>query len=86
MAFYHRRCNEQVSFDQREITPGYWAVCPSCDEDLDRFETYEIKQGMNKLDHYDKANMIHDFCKDRIRDVIAGYEYEISTWIDQGKT
>ena len=41
---------------------------------------------MNKLNHYDKADMIHEFCKDRIKDVIAGYEYEISTWIDQGKT
>ena len=86
MTFYHRRCHDQVSFDQREITAGYWAVCPTCDEDLDRFETYEIKQGVNKLDQYDKADMIHEFCKGRIQDVIAGYEYEISSWIDQGKT
>lgn len=41
---------------------------------------------MNKLNHHDKADMIHEFCLERIEDVIAGYEYEISTWIDQGKT
>lgn len=41
---------------------------------------------MGKLNHYDKAAMIYEFCLERIEDVMAGYEYEISTWIDQGKT
>lgn len=43
----HKRCDTQVSFDQREITPGYWAVCLECDEDVDRCETYEVKSGMS---------------------------------------
>ena len=55
----HKRCDTQVSFDERKITPGYWAVCLECDEDVDRCETYEVKSGMSTeqaivlRDHFD---------------------------------
>jgi hypothetical protein len=32
----HFRCDTNVSFE--EVTPGYYAQCPSCDEDLFSFE------------------------------------------------
>lgn len=41
---------------------------------------------MSTLDHHAKADMIHKFCMERIEDIFAGYEYEIATWIDHGKT
>lgn len=34
----HQRCGRTVSYDQQEVTPGYVAACPSCDEDLFSFE------------------------------------------------
>ena len=36
---FHNRCGSRVS--TRNVTPGYRYVCPRCDEDLDRFETFE---------------------------------------------
>lgn len=41
---------------------------------------------MSTLNHHAKADMIHKFCMERIEDVIAGYEFEISIWLDHGKT
>lgn len=35
--------------------------------------------------HYDKALALHEFCKERIRDAINGYDYEVSFWKGQGK-
>lgn len=35
----HTRCGELVSF--REVTPGYYAQCPECYEDLYSFEVTE---------------------------------------------
>jgi len=32
----HFRCNTPVSFEQ--VSDGYYAQCPSCDEDLFSFE------------------------------------------------
>ena len=32
----HTRCGEVISFD--EVTKGYYAQCPTCDEDLFSFE------------------------------------------------
>lgn len=40
---------------------------------------------MSNLTHHDKARMIHEFCMERIEDIMAGYEYEISIWLDHGK-
>lgn len=33
------RCDTKVSFD--EVSDGYYAVCPTHDEDLYQFETYK---------------------------------------------
>jgi len=33
----HNRCGTPVTYD--EISDGYFAVCPECDEDLYSFET-----------------------------------------------
>jgi hypothetical protein len=35
----HIRCGTPVTYDT--VSPGYLAVCPSCDEDLYEFETGE---------------------------------------------
>ena len=32
------RCDTPVSFD--DVSPGYWAVCPQHDEDLDKWEIF----------------------------------------------
>ena len=32
----HARCREIISFN--EVTKGYYAQCPTCDEDLFSFE------------------------------------------------
>ena len=36
----HNKCDTQVSFNQ--VTNGYYAQCPKCDEDLYSFETEVI--------------------------------------------
>ena len=36
MSKLHTRCGEAISFD--EVTAGYYAQCPTCDEDLYSFE------------------------------------------------
>ena len=38
----HTRCGETISFD--EVTAGYYAQCPNCDEDLYSFETEEMSK------------------------------------------
>lgn len=53
----HNRCDTQVNFDEREIRPGYWAVCPTCDKDVYRFDTYEVRNGMSK----EQALMLMDY-------------------------
>lgn len=40
---YHRRCDTEVTFE--EVTPGYFAVCLECYEDLYQFETYQKLRG-----------------------------------------
>ena len=35
----HPRCGKAVSFEQ--VSEGYYAQCPSCDEDLFSFEVEE---------------------------------------------
>ena len=35
--------------------------------------------------HYDKALALHEFCKERIRDAMNGYYYEVSIRKEQGK-
>lgn len=35
---YHFRCGSEISFNN--VTEGYYAQCPECDEDLFKFETY----------------------------------------------
>lgn len=40
---------------------------------------------MSTLTHHAKADMIHEFCMSRIEDVLAGYEYEFTVWLDHGK-
>lgn len=37
----HARCGNVVSFD--EVTRGYYAQCPNCDEDVFSFETITEK-------------------------------------------
>lgn len=37
----HKKCGKEISFE--EITKGYYAQCPSCDEDLFTFEVEEGK-------------------------------------------
>ena len=36
----HERCGTPVSF--RDVSEGYWAQCPMCDEDLYQFESEEL--------------------------------------------
>jgi hypothetical protein len=38
----HTRCGEAISFD--EVAAGYYAQCPTCDEDLYSFETEEASK------------------------------------------
>lgn len=37
----HTRCGEVISY--QEVTKGYEAQCPACDEDLYSFEIVEIR-------------------------------------------
>lgn len=41
MSQVHVRCEQEVSFN--EVTKGYYAQCPNCDEDLYSFEIQEVK-------------------------------------------
>ena len=36
----HFRCNDTVSFE--DVSKGYYAQCPSCDEDLFSFEVINV--------------------------------------------
>jgi DNA-directed RNA polymerase subunit RPC12/RpoP len=38
----HLRCGEEVSFD--DVSKGYYAQCPECDEDVFYFETEGVSK------------------------------------------
>ena len=41
MSKIHNRCGNLISFN--DVSEGYYAQCPSCDEDLYSFEVEESK-------------------------------------------
>jgi len=42
----HNRCGQPVSF--KDVTKGYYAQCPNCDEDVYSFETKGAKNEVKK--------------------------------------
>lgn len=43
MVRVHNRCGTPVVYDlETQVTPGYFAACLNCDEDVDLPETHEI--------------------------------------------
>jgi len=48
MATYCNRCNTEVSF--KDVSPDYYAVCPTHDEDLYKVETYEAEKPVEVID------------------------------------
>lgn len=45
----HFRCGYPISFE--DVTEGYYAQCPHCDEDLDRIETSLRERPRPRLKH-----------------------------------
>lgn len=43
----HKRCGNPVSFEQ--VTTGYFAQCPTCDEDLFSFEVVPIERDVMEV-------------------------------------
>ena len=43
----HTRCGEQVSFN--DVSAGYYAQCPSCDEDVFYFEVDRVIEWRKKV-------------------------------------
>ena len=55
----HNRCGEEVSFS--EVSKGYYAQCPKCDEDLYSFEVVKPKTaGELEQDERIRENMKSD--------------------------
>lgn len=45
----HVRCECPISFE--DVTESYYAQCPNCDEDLDKFETSLRKRPRPRMKH-----------------------------------